>query len=262
VTAISVVTPTLNAARYLAACLASLQAQHLSELQLLVVDGGSTDPTAEIAKQYPGVEWLSRPGSTQTQAINEGLRRSTGHVVAWLNADDLYLPDTLAFVLDEFRHQPDLDVLYGDCEVIGPDGRGLWLERPGAYDFRRMLRRGNYIAQPSVFLRRTVLEEIGYLDESLEYAMDYDLWLRMRGRSIVYVPRPFACFRWHPQSKTARSQLQAWREFHRILRKHGGGWTPALVWAYTRLLVTLARTRVEHALTGSTGARPLTRGTA
>jgi len=261
VTPISIVTPTLDAATYFESCLASVQAQQVPGLQHLVVDGGSSDATSTIVQHYPGVDWLPRPGSTQSQAINEGLRHSTGGIVAWLNADDLYLVDSLAFVVEQFRRDAGLDVLYGDCEVIGPNDEHLWSERPGAYNFRRLFRRGNYIAQPAVFLRREVFDDIGYLDESLEYAMDYDLWLRLRGQSVVYVPRPLARFRWHPRSKTARGQLQAWRELLRVLRKRGGGWTPELVWAYARLLVTLGRTRVELAVTGSARVRPLTRGT-
>jgi glycosyltransferase involved in cell wall biosynthesis len=259
---ISIVTPTLNAATYLDRCLASVQEQSVGQLEHFVVDGGSTDRTAEIVQHAPGVTWLSRPGSSQTQAINEGLRRATGDIVAWLNADDLYAPDALAFVLDRFARDPSLDVLYGDCEVIGEHDEPLWSERPGPYDFRRMLRRGNYIAQPAVFLRRTVFDQLGYLDDSLEYAMDYEFWLRLKGRRFVYVPRQLAYFRWHAASKSARGQLQGWREFLRIVSRHGGGWTPEIVWACARTLVTVGRLQVIHSITGSKPVRPLTRGTA
>jgi glycosyltransferase involved in cell wall biosynthesis len=260
--AISIVTPTLNAETYLEQCLASVREQQVARLEHLVIDGGSTDRTAEIVLRQSRAAWIPRPGSTQSQAINEGLRRSSGDVVAWLNADDLYLPDVLPFVVERFERDPDLDVLYGDCQVIGPDREPLWWERPGRYDFRRILRRGNYIAQPAVFLRRMVFEAVGYLDESLEYGMDCDLWLRLRGRNVVYTQRPLACFRWHAQSKSARGQLQAWRELLRIVGRYGGGWTPELRWAYTRCLITIARVRLVHMITGSTSIRPLTRGTA
>jgi glycosyltransferase involved in cell wall biosynthesis len=256
---ISVITPTLNAANYLELCLANVQAQNLAGLQHLVVDGGSTDHTVEIAHNRQGIDWLSCPGSTQSQAINAGLRCSTGDVIAWLNADDLYSPGALEFVVERFRGDSSLDVLYGDCEVIGPKDEHLWWEHPGTYDFRRLLRRGNYIAQPAVFMRRGIFMQIGYLDESLEYAMDYDLWLRLRDLNVVYVPRLLASFRWHAESKSASSQLLAWREFLRILGKHGGGWTPELVWAYARCLVTLGRIRLASSIRGSMPLRPLTR---
>src|SRR5207237_1142425 len=104
------------------------------------------------------------------------------------------------------------------------------------------------------------LDQIGYLDESLDYGMDYDLWLRMRGRHVAYVPRPLACFRWHAQSKSARGQLRSWSEFLRIVRRHGGGWTPEIAWAYTRCLITIARVRLSESATGSWPVRPVTRG--
>jgi glycosyltransferase involved in cell wall biosynthesis len=258
---ISVVTPTLNAATYLHECLASVSAQHVASVEHLIVDGGSTDRTGEIARQYSDAVWFSRPGLGQSEAINQGLRRAVGEVVAWLNADDLYLAGALPFVLDRFNADPSLDALYGDCEVIGPDGHPLWWERPGPSDFRRMLRRGNYIAQPAVFLRRRVFDDLGYLDESLHYGMDYDFWLRLRSRRIEYVPRPLARFRWHPDSKSARGQMRSWNEFIRIVKRHGGGWTPEIAWAYARCLITIARVRLGHSITGSTPLRPLTRGT-
>jgi glycosyltransferase involved in cell wall biosynthesis len=257
---VSVITPTLNASRYLEACLTNVQSQQIVGLEHVVVDGGSTDATAAIAQHRSGVTWVAYPGSKQSAAINAGVRRSSCDIVAWLNADDLYTPAALAFVVDRFSRDPRLDVLYGDCEVIGPDHERLWWERPGAYDFRRLLRRGNYIAQPAVFLRRRVFDLVGYLDESLEYAMDYDLWLRVRGLRVVYEPRSLARFRWYPESKSGRSQIEGWREFLRILGKHGGGWTPELVWAYTRCLVTLGRLRLGRSIRGSTSLRPLTRG--
>jgi glycosyltransferase involved in cell wall biosynthesis len=261
VSSISIITPTLNAEAYVAECLASVQGQSVPEVEHVLVDGGSTDRTAEIARQHIGVRWVERPDLKQAAAINVGFRLAAGEVVAWLNADDLYAPGALALAGEEFQRDPSLDVLYGDCEVIGPDGRNLWWERPGAYDFRRMLRRGNYLAQPAVFLRRRLLDDVGYLDENLEYAMDYDLWLRLRGRRLRYVARPLARFRWHAASKSASGQLRGWNEFLLIVRRYGGGWTPEIAWAYARCLVTVARIRVGQVVTGSTGLRPLTRGT-
>ncbi|MBV9543176.1 MAG: glycosyltransferase, partial [Chloroflexi bacterium] len=254
------VTPTLNAERYLEACLASVARQGV-EVEHLLVDAGSTDRTLEMARASVRVQVIEQRGSSQTQAINVGLEQARGAVVAWLNADDMYADGALRFVVDRFAEEDNLDVLYGDCQVIGPNGEPLWFERPGTYDFRRLLRRGNYIAQPAAFVRRSVFERIGYLDESLVYAMDYDLWLRVRGLDVRYVPRSLAAFRWHVGSKSATSQLAGWREYLRIVRKHGGGWTPEMGWAYARLLLTLARTKVSEVVTGSTPLRPLTRGT-
>jgi hypothetical protein len=99
-----------------------------------------------------------------------------------------------------------------------------------------------------VFLKKALLDRIGYLDESLEYGMDYDLWLRLRGSHVEYLPRILATYTWHPGSKTARNLWGNWRELIHVVRRHGGGWTPSLVWSFSRMLVTVGRIRVHGLL--------------
>src|SRR5262249_10029604 len=147
-----------------------------------------------------------------------------------------------------FDEQPGLDALYGDCDVEDLTRRLLWREIPGPFDFERLLRRGNYLAQPAVFLHRRVFERVGYLDEAFDYAMDYEFWLRLRHLRVEYVPQVLAIFRWHATSKTAMNQLRNWREVLRAVRRHGGGWTPALAWSFSRMLFTLARQRTWRTL--------------
>jgi glycosyltransferase involved in cell wall biosynthesis len=244
----TIVTPTLNAERHIRECLASINAQNvLGGVEHLVVDGGSTDQTEAEVRDSPA-RWLARPGLKQSAAINTGMRLASGDVVAWLNADDLYTPGALATVIEHFQRDATLDVLCGDCQVIDANGRSLWYVRPGQYDFERLLQRGNFIPQPAVFLRRRVFESVGYLDEGLEFGMDYELWLRLRRASWLYVPRPLACYRWHTSSKTASNQIGNWRELIRIVRRHGGGWTPPLAWAFARTLMTLTRQHMQRAL--------------
>ena len=246
---ICVVTPTLNAERYLADCLASVRQQDYPHVAQLVMDGGSSDGTLHIAEQY-GVACLVRPGQNQSAAVNEGFRVVRGEILAWLNADDTYTPGALRCVGETFARDPALDAVYGDCEVIGADDRPLWLQRPGPYDFRRLLRTGNYLAQPAVFVHRRVIERTGPLDESLEHGFDYDLWLRLRGARVEYVPRTLAVFRWHEGGKTALNRFRVWREFIRVVRRHGGGITPEIAWAFARFLFTLSRKRAARAVLG------------
>jgi len=245
---ISIVTPTLNAAPFIGACLASVQAQAYAPLEHLIVDGGSQDATLAIVRAAPGVCLLERPGTTQTQALNVGLQQAHGEIVAWLNADDRYAPGALQVVGRTFAAEPRLEVVYGDCDVVDLADRPVWREQPGAYSFERLLRRGNYLAQPAVFVRRRLLERIGYLDEGLDYGMDYDLWLRLKDAETRYVPQVLAVYRWHPGSKTARNQLGNWRELLLLVRRYGGGWTPELAWAFARMLLTVGRSWAGAAL--------------
>jgi glycosyltransferase involved in cell wall biosynthesis len=240
---ISIVTPTLNAERYLAECLDSIWTQGWSNVEQLVVDGGSLDRTEELVRRTPAI-WMARQGLAQSAAINAGLRVARGEILCWLNADDLYRPGTLRFVAERFAADPGLDVLVGNCELIDAQGRRLRLLSPGPYDFQRLLRHGNSIAQPAVFLRRRVFDHVGYLDETLHFGMDYELWLRIRGLQIAYVPRVLAAFRWHDTSKTATNLEGNWHELLRITRRHGGRWTVPLAWAYTRARLTTVRQRV------------------
>ncbi|MDQ6670165.1 MAG: glycosyltransferase [Chloroflexota bacterium] len=244
---ISIITPTLNAERYLAECLLSVRSQGWPDLEQLVIDGGSTDATERLVRASDAV-WVPRPGVKQAAAINVGLRLARGEVVAWLNSDDLYAPGAVAYVAQRFASDPMLDVLFGDCQVVDASGEPLWQMRPGGYDFNRLLRRGNSVAQPAVFLRKRVFEQVGYLDETLDFGMDYELWLRLRRLNVAYVPRVLATFRWHSASKTATNLHANWHELLRIVRRHGGGWTPRLVWLYARARLTLARQRVAHRL--------------
>jgi glycosyltransferase involved in cell wall biosynthesis len=247
--AFSIITPTLNAERFLADCLRSVRAQGVPNLEHLIVDGGSTDRTREIVENS-GATWLSRPGLRQAAAINAGLRVARGEVVAWLNADDFYKPDALTYVAREFISGPGVDVVVGDCEVIDTHGERLRLVSPGPYDFHRLLRTGNSIAQPAVFLRKRVFDQVGLLDETLEFGMDYDLWLRLRGLRVEYVSRVLAQFRWHCRSKTANNVGGNWQELIEIVRRYGGGWTPRLIWLYVRAHLTLARQQVSRRCRG------------
>ena len=243
---ISVVTPVLNAASFISRCIASVGEQRYPAIEHIVVDGGSTDETIGLVRQFPQVNLIQLPGSNQSAAINAGFKLARGDVVAWLNADDSYAPGALEYVGRLFAAEPGLQGLYGDCTVLDLHDQVLWYETPGVYDFGRLLRNGNYLAQPAVFLRKSTLEQVGLLDESLQFGMDYDLWLRLRNRRIDYVPRVLADYRWHAGSKTAANQFGNWRELLLIVRRYGGGWTPQLVWSFLLMLLTVSRLRIVH----------------
>jgi glycosyltransferase involved in cell wall biosynthesis len=258
---VSVVTPTLNAAVFLTGCLESIRYQACATVEHIVVDGGSTDSTVALARAAGDIVYVECRGSNHVRAINEGFRAANGQILAWLNADDEYTPGTLRIVQDRFEADPALDVMYGDCDVYDLGTRLLWREVPGPYDFHRLLRRGNYLAQPAVFMRRRVLDRVGYLDESFEYGMDYEFWLRLRSCRVQYVPGVLAIFRWHAGSKTALNQFGSWRDVVRASQRHGGGWTPALAWSFSRMLFTVGRQRIGRALPlGGDPVQPLWRG--
>jgi glycosyltransferase involved in cell wall biosynthesis len=226
---VSVVTPSYNQAGFIERTLRSvLDQQGDFELEYLVIDGGSKDGTLDILRKYQDrITWVSEPDTGQSDAINKGLRQATGNVVGWLNSDDVLLPGALARVAAVFRDRPDVEWLHGRCEIIDAQDRIIrrwvsaykdWCSRH--YSYSRLLTE-NFISQMTVFWRRSVLKEVGYLDRSLHMTMDYDLWLRLAQRSApVYLPERMACFRWYPTSKSGARFREQFREDSLVARRH------------------------------------------
>lgn len=211
---ITVVMPSFNQARYLERAIRSILDQAYPDLELFVMDGGSTDGSAEIIKRHAGALafWRSEPDAGQAAAIMEGWDRATGEVLAWLNSDDFYLPGTLEIVGRRFADEPDLGLLYGASERVDADGVRLgYVGRP----FSRLLMIASHdiIPQPSAFIRASVARSIGGLDPSLDYALDYDLFLRAsRVTQPVFTARPLSGMTMHAESKTSTGSEPMGRE--------------------------------------------------
>lgn len=232
---ISIVMPSLNQRPFLSHALDSvLRQQGPFELELHVIDGGSTDGSLDILRQIadPRLHWTSEPDAGQADAINKGLARATGDVVAWLNSDDEYAPGALAHVAEAFTRQPEAQWLVGRCEVMDEHGQTQrsaitrYKNRAlDGYSYRRLLRE-NYISQMAVFWRRGFGGRVGPVDAALHYTMDYDLWLRMGRLCDPLVIGPtLARFRVYPRSKTGQVRWRQFQEEHAVAVRHaqGGG---------------------------------------
>jgi glycosyltransferase involved in cell wall biosynthesis len=220
---ISVVTPSYNQGQYLEETLQSVLSQDYPELEYIVIDGGSRDGTLDCLKRYRShlSYWVSERDRGQSDAINKGLRRATGELVTWLGSDDLFVPETLHRVAAHFERTDAAlihgrTVLFGDRireQVKGADDEGLELRYLAGMPF----------PQPSSFFRRSVLEEQGYLDESLHYGMDYDLLARIAlNYPIKKVADTFSRYRLHAESKSVAQNIEFTRDwaktFSRVLR--------------------------------------------
>ncbi len=202
---IAVVTPTLNQAGFIRATLDSVLSQGYDGLEYLVMDGGSTDGTLEILKSYAGsLTYRSGPDRGQTDAINTGWQNTGGEIISWLNSDDLYRPGALRQVGAFFAAHPEIDLVYGDCDLIDSAGHVLQPYPTRPYDYLNLLRGAvNYLPQPATFLRRRVLETEGGLDDSLNYLMDFDYWLRAGlHHRAAYLPACLAALRFHNAAKS------------------------------------------------------------
>lgn len=220
---ISIITPSFNQGDYLESTIQSVLAQHYPKIEYIVVDGGSTDHTLAILQKYsPRLTWISEPDEGQAQAINKGFRRATRDIVAWLNSDDVYLPDALPSVADFFSDHPAIDVVYGDYYLIDSAGQILLRKQEIPFDYNILLYGLDYISQPTTFFRREVLENFGYLDETLHYGLDWEYWLRIasRGGRFALLPRYLAATRLHPRAKTVLASAQMVAEHRRISARY------------------------------------------
>ena len=204
---ISIVTPSFNQGQFIEETINSVLSQDYGDIEYIIIDGGSTDNSVNIIKKYDSrfSYWVSEKDNGQTEAINKGLRRATGDIVAWLNSDDVYEPGTLAAVAKFFSERADVDMLYGDANIIDHDGRFLFHKK--ALPFDRLMGicigYGLLITQPAAFWRKSVFEKIGYLDESFDFNMDGEFWSRVAANCRVeHLPQLLALQRYHDQAKT------------------------------------------------------------
>lgn len=209
---VSVVTPSYNQAAFLEATIRSVLGQDYPALEYIIMDGGSTDGSAEIIREYADrlTYWVSEPDRGQAEAINRGFAKASGEILAWLNSDDTYAPGAVGAAAAAFGAHPDVDAVHGDCAYVDPTGMVVTIFRGQAFDLADFLCTEGFIHQPTVFFRRRVLDRVGLLDPSFRMAMDYDYWLRIGSTCRwLYVTRVLAHFRMHP---AAKSQARA-RDF-------------------------------------------------
>lgn len=179
---ISLVTPSLNQGKFIRATIESVLSQNYPGLDYRVQDGGSTDGTLAVLRDFePRVPFASEQDRGQADAINRGLSRANGDVLGYLNSDDILCPGALAAVGEAFASDPELLFVWGRASYLDEAGNAVspYLARPDAIE---RLADACFVAQPAAFFRRQVWDEIGPFDESLHHTMDYDYWLRMAAR--------------------------------------------------------------------------------
>jgi len=208
---LSIVTPAYNMARFLPDTLdsvAALQTPH----EHLVIDGASEDGTVELleGREDPHLIWISEPDSGQTEAVNKGLRRASGDLLAWLNADDFYVPDAVDRAVEHLEADPAVGAVYGGVNYVDEAGETFRTLTPPRFSWRRYLYLGTWLTTPTVIFRRELLERAGYLDQTWADAADYDFYLRLlRGIRVDRREEPLVNFRYHSQSK---SESDVWTQ--------------------------------------------------
>jgi glycosyltransferase involved in cell wall biosynthesis len=212
---VSIVTPSYNQGRFIRATIESVLGQDYPNIEYFVMDGGSTDETVDVLKEYDGrLTWVSEKDKGQTDAINKGLRQARGDIVAYLNSDDVYLPGAVRRVVETFQANPDVDFVYGDFHAI--DEQGELIDRIKTIPFDRdiLIYDANFICQPASFYRRRLIDEIGLFDDRLHFLMDYEFFLRATKRRVGFklLPEYLACIRYHGECKTLSDGVYPWAQ--------------------------------------------------
>jgi len=224
--------------RFLEETIQSVLAQDYPNIEYIVMDAGSTDETLGILEKYKGrLDFHSGPDRGTADAINKGFARSHGSVFAYLNADDIYLPGAISNAMRVLASEPGTGVVYGDANWVDEQGRTLAPYPVRPYD-AALLSQECFISQPAAFIRREAFELAGRMDSNLQYAYDYDLWIRVsRLYPMRKIDAVLATSRMHTHNKTVGQRRSVLRETLRLLRSHYGYVPFPPVHAYTSYLV-------------------------
>jgi glycosyltransferase involved in cell wall biosynthesis len=238
---ISIITPSYNQGRFLRETIQSVLSQDYPNLEYLIVDGGSSDGSVEIIQHYSSqlTWWVSEPDQGQADAINKGFAHANGEILAWINSDDTYLPGAVSEAVTFLIAHPEAALVYADANLI--DERGSILGRFPAKQtsLKKLLRGSVHIPQQTTFFWARLWKKVGPLDPTFQFAMDYDLWVRLAKLApLLYTPRLWANFRLHGGGKSVIMDNRCYPEMIRVYQREGGSpisWLAAR-WFFRRML--------------------------
>lgn len=223
---ISIVTPSFNQGQFLEECICSVLEQNYPDLEYIIIDGKSTDNSVAVIKKYEKYlnYWVSEKDKGQTDGINKGLKRASGDIVAWLNSDDFYVPGALKHIAEIYQCSPNASFYFGDGYRVDEAGNiksNFFPEKPISYNQELFILGMNYVLQPSAFMNAKYLKEINYLDETLKYGMDSDLWIRLAQLAEpVFIPEVISASREYEETKTSTGMFERIEELRQIAAKH------------------------------------------
>ncbi len=223
---VSILTPSFNQAAWLGNNLASVACQTYPHIEHVVMDGGSTDGSVDLLRAAgDSIVWRSEQDRGQSHALNKAFAMSRGEIIGWINSDDAYFDCTVVEdVVAAFRSHPEVDVVYGHLAQISEDGTIIWLNWTPRFS-RRLLKIVNFVGQPVAFARRSALDD-PLVDEAYDFAMDYELWLRLESKGCRFrrISRITAVDRHHPGRKGVTMVDVLHADLKRLESSHGRGY--------------------------------------
>ncbi|MBK8138319.1 MAG: glycosyltransferase [Chloroflexi bacterium] len=239
---VTVVIPTYNSAKFIRDALESILSQTYPNIEIIVMDGASKDGTADIARAVaPNAIVISEPDRGQTHAINKGWAMAKGDIVTWLCADDGYYPETVADAVVALESNSGTRWVYGLADHLDENGIPSPMRHPVMpWNYSKLRDWGNYIIQPSTFLRKDVVDQKGMPDESLHYVMDYEYWLRI-GNDIpgYFAPEIRVWVKNYRETKSRSGRTRRLIEIREMIRSHGGADIPSQMrWEWTAAYIS------------------------
>jgi len=218
---ISIVTPSYNQAKFLERTILSVLNQNYPNLEYIIIDGGSTDGSVDIIKKYEKylAYWISEKDRGQADAINKGFQKSTGEILAWLNSDDTYLPETFYKVAKSFKRNLEADLIFGNMYFINKSDLVIGELRLTKLNIDNFLYEGISIPQPATFWKKNIFNKVGKIQVKYQYCMDFDFFVRIAEiGKLMYIKEYLANFRIHINSKTS-TNLDMWSIEHEEIVK-------------------------------------------
>jgi glycosyltransferase involved in cell wall biosynthesis len=224
---VSIITPSYNQARYLEQTLCSVLGQDYPNIEYIVVDGGSTDGSVDIIRQYSDrlAWWVSEKDRGHADALNKGFAQAHGQILAWLNSDDTYYPGAITAAVLALQSNSDVGMVYGNADLTDEHSRIIGQFASRQTDYSRLLNGSVHIPQATTFFRADLWKQVGPLSLDLFFAFDYDLWVKLAKVSrLLYVPQLWATFRLHEEGKSVKDDDRCYPDMLKVYaRERGNG---------------------------------------
>jgi len=202
---VSIIVPSFNQGKYIKETIDSIFAQDYRPIEVIVLDGGSTDQTITVLESYhyiPELRWWSKPDKGVVDAVNKGLNMVRGEIIAIQSSDDVYLPGAISSAVDFLGKNSKVMLVYGDVELIDEYSKYIGQDTQGPFDLKAYLGRYSYIPQPCAFFRAEMIQAVGGWRKKVSYSADADFWLRIAVRhDVVKIDRLMARYRYHSEQR-------------------------------------------------------------